>query len=87
MEPTIDDGTTYTLVGIVDTQNGADGKEAKIELNKDSMGAIWDRTPLPLKMEKGYIDIVISDNNGKLTQLSAADLDKVTEVLKTFKLI
>ncbi len=87
MEPTVDDGVTYTLIGLVHTTKDADGKEEKIELNKDSMGAIWDRTALPLKMEKGYIDVVISDNDGKMTQLSEIDLNRVNEVLLTFKLI
>lgn len=75
-----------TLAGITFTTLDAVGTEVPLEIAKPTMGAFLDFTTLALSDKVGYLDVKIVDAKGVATQLSDADLAKVVEVLKTFKL-
>lgn len=79
-----DGDTTQTLVGITATGTKEDGSEKQLELNKDQMGAYFAQTYIDVPEITYVFKIVDADN--KATQLSDADLVKVSEVLKTFTL-
>ena len=78
------DTTTYTLAGIEtsNTTTGTTGVEPKV--GEEKMGLYVPFSILNTK--NGYIDIKIVDKDGKVTQLSDADLAKVEAMLKAFKL-
>lgn len=85
-QPAVDD-KTYTFIGIDSSRKKADGSEEALVLNKPVMGGYAALTSLPLGDNRGYIDIKIVDVNNKPTQLSDQDLSRLTEVLKTFKVL
>lgn len=79
-----DDVKPFTLVGLENSQKAADGKEKAIETGKPVMGAYVPYSILGIKT--GYVETKIVDKDGKPTQLTDDDLEKVGIVLKTLKL-
>lgn len=79
-----DGDTTLTMVGLTATTANSDGSEKPLELNKEYMGAYFAQSSFDT-LDVNYLFKIV-DTNNKATQLNDADLAKVSEVLKTFKL-